>query len=173
MSELQQAAARAADALFRFCTPVDVGDPRAFLAAVIGIFMPYPTEVMEAVADPVRGLPSRVKRPDLVDIRRACEEAYAPIERRLERERAIEQQRRLLETPRDPAERPTKEDLLAKHPWLFKRRETEDDLRARGFRPLAEIAAEVGVTQEQIDALPDAPPRRTTMNRLDSSGFIP
>jgi hypothetical protein len=155
--ERQHAAAKATDALFQFCTPVDVGDPRAFLAAVIGVFMEFPIEVMDLVADPVRGLPSRVKRPDLVDIRRACEEAYAPIWQQIERDRIAHQQRlRALEASQDRSKRPTKEELLAKCSWLFERRETEEDLRSRGFRPLAEIAAVAGVTQEQIDALPNA-----------------
>jgi hypothetical protein len=155
VTELQQAAAKATDALFRFCTPVDVGDPRAFLAAVIGIFMEYPVEVMEIVADPVRGLPSRVKRPDLVDIRKACDVAYEPIRRRREREELAEQHRRALPPP-ERGPRPTREELTAKYPWLFQHRGAPTNSRARGFRPLAELAAEYGVTQAQLDALPDA-----------------
>jgi hypothetical protein len=154
----QQDAAKATDALFRFCTPVDVGEPRAFLAAVIGVFMEYPVEVMEAVADPVRGLPSRVKRPDLVDIRTACEEAYQPIRRKRKRDEIAEQRRRALPPP-ERAPRPTREEIAAKYSDLFRRKDAETGRRVRGFRPFAEIAAKYGVTQEQIDALPNAPAR--------------
>jgi hypothetical protein len=49
----------------------------------------YPAAVMDEVADPARGLPSRIKRPGLVDIRAACEAAYAPIARRLARSRVL------------------------------------------------------------------------------------
>lgn len=83
------AAASAANQLFRFCEPSDVGDPEAFFAAVIGIFLEFPIPVMMLVADPVHGLSSRVRRPHLTDIRTACEDAYAPIARKLMRQRAL------------------------------------------------------------------------------------
>jgi hypothetical protein len=139
---------------------VDVGDPRFFLSAVIELFMEFPVEVMEAVSDPVRGLPSRVKRPDLVDIRRACEEAYEPIRRKRERDEIAEQRRRALPQP-ERAPRLTREEIDAKlaekWPGMFRRKDAPNDRRARGFRPLAEIAAEYGMTEAQIKALPDAP----------------
>lgn len=98
LSPFQEAAAKATDDLFRFCEPLDVGEPEAFLAAVIGIFLEFPIEVMKLVSDPVRGLPSRVRRPHLTDIRKACEEAYAPIARQLKRER-VAVDRKLLAPP--------------------------------------------------------------------------
>lgn len=83
------------------------------MAAVIGIFMEFPIEVMERVADPVHGLPSRVRRPYLTDIRKACEEAYEPIARRLERERAVTDPGRLLGPP-PAAPKLTVDELEAK-----------------------------------------------------------
>ena len=93
------AAANAASQLFRFCEPTDVGDPKAFFAAVIGILEEFPIAVMTIVADPVRGLPSRVRRPDLPDVRKACEDAYAPIARQLKRGRVELDRKRMLAPP--------------------------------------------------------------------------
>lgn len=100
-----------------FCEPMDVGEPKAFLAAVIGIFMEFPIEVMELVADPVRGLPSRVRRRHLTDIRQACEDAYAPIARQLQRER-VAVDRKLLLAPPAPGPKMTIAEMEAKlgHP---------------------------------------------------------
>jgi hypothetical protein len=99
----KRAAGRAVDELFKFCELPDTGDPEAFLAAAIGIAAQFPLEVPLIAFDPINGLPSRMRRPALCDIRSACEAAYDPIARRLEREKiAIEQaERRLaLEGPR-------------------------------------------------------------------------
>lgn len=92
------AAANATNQLFRFCEPADVADPEAFFAAVMQIFLEFPVEVMNLVADPARGISSRVRRPYLTDIRKACEDAYAPIERQLKRER-VEADRKLMLPP--------------------------------------------------------------------------
>jgi hypothetical protein len=112
----RMAAANATNQLFRFCDPTDVGDPEAFFAAVIGIFEEFPIAVMTLVADPVRGLPSRVHRPGLPEVRKACEDAYAPIARQLKRERVELDRKRMLTPP--PIERMTVAELEAKigHP---------------------------------------------------------
>jgi hypothetical protein len=107
----QTAAAQATDKLFNFCEPMDVGEGEDFLAAVIGILAEYPIEVMNAVADPVRGLPSRVRRPTLVDVRQACKEVYEPIARQLARDRIAERRKWLLPAP--PARRPTGDEINA------------------------------------------------------------
>lgn len=55
----------------------------------MAVLAQYPVAVMDEVADPARGLPSRVRRPGLVDIRAACDAAYAPIASRLARQRVL------------------------------------------------------------------------------------
>jgi hypothetical protein len=96
--------------------------------------------------------------PTIAEIVEACDDGMEPILRRRERERLDEERRRALPGPTQP--KPTKEELAARYPWLFQRKDEATNLRARSFRPLAEIAAEYGVTQEQIDALPNAPTRK-------------
>jgi hypothetical protein len=73
--------AEAAKKLFQFCELPDIGEPKSFMAAVIGIFEQFPVEVVQSVVEPARGLPSRVRKPALVDIRSACEAAYEPLQR--------------------------------------------------------------------------------------------
>src|SRR5215475_6167574 len=73
--------AQAARQLFAFCEMPEIGDPKAFMAAVVAIFEQFPNEVVRQVVDPARGIPSKHRRPALVDIRKACDDAYAPIDR--------------------------------------------------------------------------------------------
>lgn len=89
MSASTMAAARATERIFSFCEIPVTPDPKAFLAAVVVVLAQYPAAVMDEVADPARGLPSRIKRPGLVDIRAACEAAYAPVARRVARSRVL------------------------------------------------------------------------------------
>jgi hypothetical protein len=136
----------------------DAGDPEVFARAVVAVLMRYPPDVVGQVTEPATGLPSRLKwLPSIAEIVEACDVAMAPILRRRERERLEEERRRALPGPTQP--KPTKEELAAKYPWLFPNKDAPPGQRARGFRPLAEIAAEAGLTQEQIDALPNAPGR--------------
>jgi hypothetical protein len=60
----------------------DVADPRAFMIAATAIFAHYPAETWEGVLAEVK------PRPELADIKAACERAYEPIERRTDRDRA-------------------------------------------------------------------------------------
>lgn len=136
----------------------DVADPEVFARSIVAVLMRYPSEVVLQVTEPATGLPSKLKwLPTIAEIVEACESAMAPILRRRERERLDEERRRALAGPTQP--KPTKGELAAKYPFLFRHKDAPASQRARSFRPLAEIAAEVGVTQEEIDALPNAPAR--------------
>jgi hypothetical protein len=136
----------------------DAGDPEVFARAVVAVLMRYPAEVVVQVTEPATGLPSKLKwLPAIAEIVEACDASMAPILRQRERERVEEARKRALPPP-PVASKPTREELAAKYPGLIGRA-AATDLRARGFRPLAELAAECGVTQEQIDALPNAPAR--------------
>lgn len=86
------AAGRAADELFKFCELPDTGDPEAFLAAAILILADFPMETMMTVVNPSHGLPSRVRRPALCDIRKACEAAFEPLGRKLARDKIATEQ---------------------------------------------------------------------------------
>lgn len=139
MSPFQEAAAKATDDLFRFCEPLDVGEAEAFLAAVIGIFLEFPIEVMKLVADPVRGLPSRVRRPHLTDIRKSCEDAYAPIARQLQRERVAVDRKLLVPPPTIPKMTLAEMEAKLGRP-LFNLRRMNDG--GRRFKNIDEAAAE-------------------------------
>jgi hypothetical protein len=82
------AAATAVNDLLKLLPPLDVGDPRAFIAAAVAIFASYPASIYAQVLDPVHGLPSETARPTLADIKRACKRAYDPRAMELARERA-------------------------------------------------------------------------------------
>jgi hypothetical protein len=138
----------------------DAADPEVYARAIVAVLMRYPKPVVVAVTEPATGLPSKIKwLPSIAEIVEACDVEMRPILQQRERDRVAEENRRALPPPPN-GPRPTREELSTKYPWLFKRQEGASNPRARGLRPLAEIAAERGVTQDQIDALPDAP-RRT------------
>lgn len=66
----------------------DVADPRVYLAGCAAILDDYPQAVRDQLADPRSGTRVLKPFPSLHDIRAACDKAYEPIERRIERERA-------------------------------------------------------------------------------------
>lgn len=85
ISPREEAAATAAGRLFDLLPPLDVGDPRAFIAATVAIFVEYPDDV---TAKAIHVIAQRSDRPTLRIIRAVCEEIYAPIEREGERRAA-------------------------------------------------------------------------------------
>ena len=141
--------------MFNYFGPPEVGDPEILLSGAVKMFLSYPKEVVEAVCDPVSGLPAQSKwSPKLSEIRDALEIAWAPVKRHIEREKAIEAQlaeRKLLEAPTKP--RPTYEELQARcaagglH------------IGPKGSGPRMAPAAfktKYGLTEEQWNAIPNA-----------------
>jgi hypothetical protein len=88
--------------LFGWCQMPDVSDGKIYLAGVTGILAEYPIEVMNKLADPRIGSRYLWNLPTIPQIRRACEEIYAPIRREFERRQASEDARRSLPPPRRP-----------------------------------------------------------------------
>lgn len=140
------------------------------MAGTVAIFATFPVEVMRAAVDPANGIPGRTDRPTLKVIKAVCEEIYAPIERRMERERALEEHRRALPPPREertpeqqacidasvadlkrrlaaPPPEPVGKQLAAQRAGIVPRRPAID---ANTKRPSdltrAELAAALGVT---------------------------
>lgn len=103
----REAAASAVERLFKVCRLPDVADHKAFLVLATAIFAEFPVEIMNEVA---AELPTRFKRPMLDDIRKACETAYEPIERRLMRDRV----KREALPPPPAGPKLTKEEIEAK-----------------------------------------------------------
>lgn len=83
--------------MFKLLPPLDVGDPKAFLAAAIATFAEYPPEVMDAAVPKIAKL---TDRPTLKIIGSVCEEIYAPIERQIVRDRLAAERRLSLPPPR-------------------------------------------------------------------------
>ncbi len=69
--------------------------------------------------------------------------------------------------PSDRDKRPSLRELAERHAdmaWaqrILNGSQTEKEPRKSGFRPLSEIMSECDVTQEQINAIPASPPRKT------------
>lgn len=90
----------------------DVADPRIYLAGAAAILDEYPPAVGSALADPRTGTRLLKAYPSLHDLREACDRAYEPIDRAIERERAAESHRLGLAAPTKPAQERRDEQVL-------------------------------------------------------------
>ena len=97
------------------CFPDRADAPSGMAQAetIAQIFAGYPDEVVDLLTNPVSGMPVRQKwRPTPFDVKQACEEAFAPVRARLDRQRREAETRALLAAPVLPrSERPTLEEL--------------------------------------------------------------
>lgn len=92
------------DRLLSFYPPLDVGDPQVFITGIVTLLAQYPAELMAAAIDP-RGIPARVRTLNsLAVIKQVCDELYAPIARRIERDRIANAPRALPRPKRTPEE---------------------------------------------------------------------
>lgn len=92
----------AVDLLFAWCRMPDVADPRVYLAGAAAIFDEYPSQVGQQLADPRTGTKLLKPYPSLFDIREACDRAYEPLERDIERQHAADSHRLGLAAPAKP-----------------------------------------------------------------------
>ena len=84
--------------MFNLLPPLDVIDPKSFMAETISILLGYPDEV---VARTVHEIPRRTDRPTLRLIKSVCDELVEPIDRELQRRRASESHRAELPRPKN------------------------------------------------------------------------
>lgn len=149
----------------------DFDNPAIYSKTCIAVLELFPDTVIEAVTDPAKGIQTTSAYPPRVAELRAraerCEASLKAIELCKARKISVDKFRCSQPKEVDRSNRPSIDDLRAKHSyWLGPEcgeRLREDDDRMRGaakrkpaFRSLAEIAAECGVTTEQLDAIPDA-----------------
>jgi hypothetical protein len=84
-------AAKAVERLLSFYPPLDVSDPKVFIAGIVAILAEYPAQFYPVVVSPT-GIPKRIKYlRNLAEIDEVCQELYAPILRSLEREKIAAQ----------------------------------------------------------------------------------
>src|SRR3990167_4917131 len=118
-------ATRCAKILLGCYRMADASDPETWVTCAVAVLCAYPQEVRERVANPLTGLPGRLKwLPAISEIREACDEIYLPMCRAMERAQRVEKQLLERETiEADRANRPTYDDLRAKYdgpngePW--------------------------------------------------------
>lgn len=146
--------AKLVERLFSFYPPLDVGDPKAFLAGVVALMQHYPMDIVERVCDPARGLPSTNKyAPNLAEIRNALEVVAEPWRRQMEREAIARQAAKALPPPiQDRSKRKTYEQIV-------------EECRAAGIMigpkgksgvDIGEFRNKHGISLEQWNAIPDA-----------------
>lgn len=109
---------QAVDWLLKFYRPQDVGDPKYFMAALVHMFDSYPEEV-HALAVAPDGIPARLRYLNLKDVGDVLGDLYAPIERRMERERIANQPKLPPRGPRTPEEQARVDAQV--NAWLSRR----------------------------------------------------
>lgn len=94
-------AQQAVDVLTDFVPlPDDLDDHRRFIAALVAMFDRYPSEVMQLAADPVRGVPSRLKVLRIASVKEILDEINAPFAREQARQLASQRAQQSLPPPR-------------------------------------------------------------------------
>lgn len=137
----------------------EAADPEIYTAAVIDLLSRYPALVVEAVTEPSRGLPAKLKwLPTIAEIKEACEAEMAPIRRQEARDAAQREQAMRPPMLEDRSQRPTYDELVARcaRDGLFIGR------RGKGRHPpmsdaeLSAFKAEHEISDEQWGDLPNA-----------------
>jgi hypothetical protein len=158
---------KAARRLFGQYRRPEAADPDQFTHDVASIFSGYPSDTVEYVLNGNTGLAANPipdpktgqvwkGLPDLADVKKACENHFGPIRRRMQRE---QQQREQLEE----RERLVLSDQRTKKTYA----ELQADCHARGLfigdgkaaAPAFDVdgfCIEHGITKEQWDAIPNA-----------------
>src|SRR5262245_26054077 len=121
----------------------EIQDPDLYASAVAAVLSEYPKDIVDAVTDPRTGIQRRIKwLPMLNEITDACEELYAPIKRKAEREARRAETARLLQDVGAPNDqRPTLQELKDKYGdnWGLNPIKDEDDLSKRADQARARI----------------------------------
>ena len=133
-----------------------------FLRNLEYLFGCYPPSVTAAVTSPITGIQTRPEflefMPSHGHIKRALDHEKEIFDRSALRERAKRISRASPDTAPDALKRPLD---LEKYADLIgpgaRSRARHGNARPSGFRSLADIAQECGVTKEQIDAMPNNP----------------
>lgn len=134
----------------------DANDPEAYITAVVSVLVRYPPQIVREVTEPATGLPSRLKwLPTIAEIREECEILAQRELRKVQRERQIREQLAARETLLIEDHRPRKTYA-----------QLVEECRAAGIMigPKGSGAVDVGafrqkfgISQEQWNAIPDAP----------------
>lgn len=110
---------------------------------------------MQAVVDPRSGLPARLKwLPTLAEVKEACEREMGPVYREREWSKQCENIR-ALPSPSESSERPTLDDLKAKHGDHWGINQDDTAPRKRPYEPpsLDKMCADAGVSLEEFEAI--------------------
>lgn len=138
----------------------EASDPEVYTTAVISVLASFPEDIVVAVTDPVRGLPSESQfLPTIAEVRAACDRRMQPIFAALRRRREAEELRAIL--ARDPNPPDEHEHELVSRGFDELRASIKSDReRARELDPAALLASYSGRSIEDarvlIDAMPDA-----------------
>jgi hypothetical protein len=150
---------QAADRLIGYFPRSAASDPRVFMTGLVDLLSEYPAFAVEAVLSVRGGIPAKHEMmPAISQIREALE-AESRVARYAQEWRDGARQALLPGPPAPP--RPTYDDLKAKYGdnWGLK----PDGPKTPAFSSLEDIAAKFGVSRDVIDALPDAPVRKTSI----------
>jgi hypothetical protein len=131
----------------------DANDPAIYAGAIIAVLSDYPLDVIEAAVDPRTGLPAQSKwLPTVAEVKDFCEARMIPRRMQAQGLRQLEE----------------REQLAIEHQWPRKTyaqlcaecRAVGINIGPKGPSHAVDVVAvrqQYGISQEQWDAIPDAP----------------
>lgn len=137
----------AVDRLLNFYPPLDVAEPRTFIAGIGTLLGQYPGDFLTGIAlDPGRGIPARIKHlNNLAVLKEVLDDLYNPVAMRIRREAVLNQPRQLPAPPRSAEEQARIDQQIEN--WRAQQRPTPEPVfdppppNERVARVLADIAA--------------------------------
>lgn len=138
----------------------DANDPETYTAAIAAVLAMFPEAVILRATDPRVGLPSLCDfLPTPKEVKDFCEKEMAPVRAAEAREARIAKQFADREEAEiDRSDRPTYEELIercARDGLIIGKRRAIDHAT-----PAENILEKYGISKEDWDAVPSAPPRR-------------
>jgi len=149
-----------ATAMLGFYRKDDAWDPEMFLTGIAAVLALYPTDIIDQVTNPALGLPSKLRFPPTpAEVKDACEVLMAPIRAQQERERKVQlalADRRLDQQLDEQRSKRRTYNEIAKD---FAKVGIHLGGQPRPIETVDAVRQRLGCSQEQWDAIPNAPPR--------------
>lgn len=131
-------------------------DPDTYFRALVALLGAYPIDVVQAVIDPRYGLPAQCEwLPKLAEVKKALEREMAPIYRAREHEQRKAEMQKYLPPASCHGDRPTLEELRAKHGDRWGIKQDDGMHRCHKWEPpsLDEMCSTAGISRETFEAL--------------------
>lgn len=164
---LTKEAAVAAKTLLGCYRNGDASDPDIYVRAVTSVLAEYPSEVIRDVCDPRFGLPAKSKwLPTVSEVKEACEDAMAPVDRRNRELKEAEERKRALAKP--TFKRPTLAELKEKYGENWGLSETT---KVGSFTSIGDLCKQACISEEEFEKINEKAAKAQATFRANHPGW--